>query len=424
MAFSKWREVKLEDIGEIVGGGTPSTKQEAYYGGDISWITPKDLANYTDRYIYKGDRMITEEGLAGSSAKLLPRNTVLFSSRAPIGYIAIAGKEVCTNQGFKSIIPKPGISDSMFLYYLLMYRKKDIESVASGTTFMEVSGSVLKKFTVLIPDIIEQKAIAAALSCLDDKIELNNRINKNLEEIAQAIFKCWFVDFEPFQDGEFEDSELGMIPKGWNVGTISELLSDTLSGDWGKDEPQGNYIEEVLCIRGADIPEIALGKKGKPPTRYILKKNLETKRLSEGQIIIEISGGSPTQSTGRTALITQGLTSIIDRPIICTNFCRALSMKKVHYSTYVYSLLQYLYKRDILFSFENGTTGIKNLDTSNLFSSYAIVIPTDQEMLNYKKVFDTIINAIYQNGAEAEKLVTIRDTLLPKLMSGEIRVPY
>ena len=96
----------------------------------------------------------------------------------------------------------------------------------------------------------------------------------------------------PFQDGEFEDSELGRIPKGWRVGTIQELISDTLGGDWGKETEQGNYTEEVICIRGADIPEIAIGKKGNPPTRYILKKNLDKKELSAGQIIIEISGGA------------------------------------------------------------------------------------------------------------------------------------
>jgi type I restriction enzyme S subunit len=214
-----------------------------------------------------------------------------------------------------------------------------------------------------------------------------------------------------------------MIPKGWRAGTIGELISDTISGDWGKETSQGNYTEEVICIRGADIPEIASGKKGKPPIRYIRKKNLEKIKLSKGHIIIEISGGSPTQSTGRTAIVTHELINMTKRPLICTNFCRALSLKKEYHATFVYSMLQYLYNKDLFFLYENGTTGIKNLDTNNLFSRQQIVIPDNESMIKYKEIFDMIIKLIYGNGAQSEKLSAIRDILLPKLISGVIRVP-
>ena len=225
---SVWIEAPISSIGSVVGGGTPSTKHDEYYDGDIAWITPKDLSGhhgrYISRYISHGERSISTAGYNYSSAQMLPAGTVLFSSRAPIGYIAIAKNELCTNQGFKSIIPKLDVCNSDFLYYLLSHYKGDIETIASGTTFMEFSGTALKNFIVKIPELSTQEAIAGILSSFDDKIELNTRINQNLEAQAQAIFKSWFVDFEPFQDGKFVDSPLGLIPEGWKVGTMGEII--------------------------------------------------------------------------------------------------------------------------------------------------------------------------------------------------------
>ena len=195
-----WKKYKLSDIGAIVGGATPSTTVEKYYGGDIPWLTPKDLSSFNDRYITRGERNITEDGLKSCSTQLLPKGSVLFSSRAPIGYVAIANNPIATNQGFKSIIPNKD-TNSLFLYYLLKYNKEIIESMGSGTTFKEVSGATMKNIEVLLPPLAEQERIAGILGALDDKIELNNRINRNLEEQVTALFRRWFVDFE-FPDAE------------------------------------------------------------------------------------------------------------------------------------------------------------------------------------------------------------------------------
>ena len=181
---TQWIKIPISSLGSVVGGGTPSTKHDEYYDGDIAWITPKDLSGHHGRYISHGERSISSEGYNNSSAQKLPAGTVLFSSRAPIGYIAIAKNELCTNQGFKSIVPKPDVCNSDFLYYLLSYYKSDIEAIASGTTFMEVSGTALKNFVVKIPDLSTQEAIAGVLSSFDDKIELNTQINQNLEKRA------------------------------------------------------------------------------------------------------------------------------------------------------------------------------------------------------------------------------------------------
>lgn len=192
----EWHVKMIQEIGEVVSGGTPKTKETSYWNGNISWITPKDLANFDERYIERGERSITEEGFNNSSTKLLPKGTVLFSSRAPIGYLAIAKKELCTNQGFKNIVCNKKYSDNEFLYYMMKNRTKEIKNIAGGSTFKEVSAKVIKGFKIPVPPVEEQKAIAHILSTLDEKIETNNQINKKLEEMAQAIFKRWFVDFE------------------------------------------------------------------------------------------------------------------------------------------------------------------------------------------------------------------------------------
>lgn len=178
--MNQWKECKLSDLGKIVSGATPSTKRPNFFNGNIPWITPKDLSGYNHRYISKGERSITEDALKSCACNLMPKDSILFSSRAPIGYVAIASNELCTNQGFKSIIPNDDI-DPLFLYYLLKYNTRKIENLASGTTFKEVSGSVFKNIEVKIP--IEkklQKKISSILGTLDDKIELNLQINKNL----------------------------------------------------------------------------------------------------------------------------------------------------------------------------------------------------------------------------------------------------
>ena len=179
--MAEWKEYTISDIGMVVGGATPSTKKpENYDGGNIAWITPKDLSSFNGRYISRGERNITEIGLKSCSTQILPAHSILFSSRAPIGYVAIAHNEVCTNQGFKSVVPNEN-TDYLFLYYLLKYNKEKIKHMGSGTTFKEVSGNTMKGISVKVPESIEdQRKIAGILDSLDSKIERNEQINKNL----------------------------------------------------------------------------------------------------------------------------------------------------------------------------------------------------------------------------------------------------
>lgn len=236
---------------------------------------------------------------------------------------------------------------------------------------------------------------------------LHGFINENLEQQAQEIFKSWFIDNPENND--------------WKRGTFSELVVSTLNGDWGKEVPSGNNTEKAYCVRGADIPDIKAGNKGKMPIRYILPKNNAIKHLSDGDIVVEISGGSPTQSTGRCTAITQSLLDRYDSGMVCTNFCKAIKPLK-GYNMFIYYYWQYLYNRKVFFSYENGTTGIKNLDFSGFLESEPIIIPPIDIVHKFNNFCRTIFDQVFANGKQTEQLVTIRDVLLPKLVFGEIDV--
>ena len=394
MSVSEWREAKLCDIGEIVGGGTPSTKEESYYGGDIPWITPKDLSTHNERYIYRGEKSITEEGLKNSSAKLMPKGTVLFSSRAPIGYVAIAGKELCTNQGFKSLIPKNGVADSEFIYYLFKHKKSDIEAIANGTTFLEVSGSAMKNISILLPPLPEQKAIAATLSALDDMIELNNQINKTLEEMAQAIFKSWFVDFEPFKDGEFEESELGLIPKGWRVGVLGDIIDIFDS----KRVPLSNRQRSVM-------------EKKYPYYGAATLMDYVDNYIFDGVYVLLGEDGTVMDEKGYPIL------QYVWGKFWVNNHAHVLKGKGVFSDEYLYILL----KNTNVASIVTGAVQLK-INQNNL-TGLKIMIPPEDVVKQYNDVVKDIFACFRSNADEIKILISLRDTLLPKLISGEIRVP-
>jgi type I restriction enzyme S subunit len=274
---SEWQKVRLGDVLSFHRGyDLPKT---AFDDGDIPVAGSNSIIGYHNSATTKGPGItIGRSGNIGTpkyySSDFWAHNTVLFVN------------------DFKE-------NDERFLYYFL--HQFNFSNFNSGSAVPSLNRNYIYNIPVNIPPLPTQRAIAATLSCLDDKIELNNRINANLEAQAQAIFKSWFVDFEPWG---------GVRPKGWREVTFSEIISTTLGGDWGKDTPTGNNTQEVYCIRGADIPNVNVGNKGKMPIRFILPKNYASKRLAVGDIVVEISGGSPTQSTGRCALITQ---SLLDR---------------------------------------------------------------------------------------------------------------
>lgn len=320
-----------------------------------------------------------------------------------------------------------------YLYYFLSQDKffDYVMGSSKGTKMPRGDKDAIMKYTIYLPKLEEQKVIVNVLSTIDEKIQVNNQINKKLEKMAKAILKRWFIDFEfpdengnPYKSsgGEMVESEMGMIPKGWKVGSFSDYTSNVLGGDWGKERQQGNYTKEVLCVRGADIPEIRNGSYGKMPQRFILEKNYSNKKLSDGDLVVEISGGSPTQSTGRITYINNTMLDKYNLDFVCTNFCRAVTLNNKIDMEYVYFYWTYLYDRDVFFQFENGTTGIKNFDINTFLDRYSIAIPSKNIIKSFHKNINLLLEKIQLNGMESSKLQTIRDILLPKLMSGEIRV--
>ncbi len=363
-----FRRMKLSEIGQIVAGGTPKTKIEEYWNGDVPWITPKDLSSHAGMYISRGERNISQVGLDNSSAKLLPKGTVLFTSRAPIGYVAIARNEVTTNQGFKSIIVNDE-HDNIFTYYLLKNNIDIIENHANGSTFKEISGSVMKSLEFGIPSLREQKAIAHILSTLDDKIEVNNEINKTLENMAQAYFDDMFPNVAA---GDTTIGEYITPKRGKNL-----LSKDAISG-------------EVPVIAG-----------GLSPATYHNVSNTQSPVIT-----ISASGANAGFVNLWTVPVWSSDSSFIDYEMTKDVYFWYVMLKKRQkeiYDSQTGSAQPHIYPKHITIM----PTIKLNVDEINLYTKR--VTP----------LFKKIANNLY----EISKLQLIRDTLLPKLMSGEIRVP-
>lgn len=390
--MDKWKKVKISDLGQVIGGATPSTKKEEYYNGDIAWITPKDLSDFHGRYISKGERSITKAGMDSCSTQLLPKNTILFSSRAPIGYVAIAKNELCTNQGFKSVIPNDNV-DYLFLYYLLKYNKDRIEAVGSGTTFKEVSGSTMRNIEVMIPESLEvQRNISAILNAIDSKIELNQQINDNLEQQAQSFFQELFV-----YNADLE----------WTVGTISDLGAVVGGSTPSKAKPE--YYTEV-GIAWITPKDLSINKSkfifhGENDITELGLKNSSATIMPEGTVLfssrapigyIAIAAGEVTTN--------QGFKSVVPKPEIGTAF--------------VYYFLKN--NLPVIEGMASGST-FKEVSGSTM-KSIPAVIPDAETLAQFNSFCAPIFAQQRIVEEQNRSLAALRDSLLPKLMSGEIDV--
>lgn len=411
--MGEWKNFKLSELGEVIGGSTPSTKREEYYGGNIAWITPKDLSGYQYRFISKGSRNISEEGLNSCSLKMLPKNSILFTSRAPVGYVAIAENDLCTNQGFKSIIPNENV-DYMFMYYLMKYNKEIIEAMGSGTTFKEVSGTVMKNVYVKIPiDKKEQQKISKILSSLDEKIEINRKINENLEEQAKEIFKRWFVDYEfpneegqPYKSsgGEIVESELGLIPKGWEKINLGDICICELGGTPSRKKNE-YWNGNIPWINSGSVNLFRIIKANEMISELGLKKS-STKLLPKKTTVIAITGST----LGQVSLLE------IDS---CTNqsVVGVIPNKNLPYE-FIYPYI----KANIGELLSHKTGGAQQHINSQNVKNLKVIVPNKKSLEQYTDLISPIYEMISKNCFEIEYLSSIRDKLLPKLMIGEIDV--
>ena len=356
-------------------------------------------------------KFVTEEKARSLSRSIAKRNDVVVTISGTLGQIAYVPwtsrypEYLCSQRQFRVTFDAQKVYVPYLVYYFHMHEGQNkILSFANQTGVPALAQPLknFRKIRVNLPDIETQKRIVSVLSSLDDKIELNNKINANLERQAQALFKAWFVDNPDVSS--------------WQEGTFADLVERAVGGDWGKDLPSGNNTEMVYCIRGADIPEVRVGNKGKMPTRYILPKNYAAKKLMDGDIVVEISGGSPTQSTGRAAVVSAALLSRYGKGMVCSNFCKALK-PIAGFSMYVYYYWQHLYDMGVFFSYENGTTGIKNLDIKGFLETEPISIAPVELVRRFDCFVRSLFSKVYANGLENERLALTRDTLLPYLMS-------
>lgn len=411
MSSREWRELTLEEVTqEIFSGGTPSTSNPEYWNGELCWLSSGETRN---KFIYNTDKKITKIGAENSSTRLAKIKDVVIASAGQghtRGQTSLCKINTYINQSIISLRANEVILDPEYLLYNLTNRYSELRQISDGNSIRgSLTTRVIKTLTIKLPCLKEQKVIAATLSCLDDKIELNNRMNKNLEEMAQAIFKSWFVDFEPFQDGEFEESDLGMIPKGWSVGILNDYVKSI--DNRGKTPPLAEVITEFPII---DVKALS------GDTRIINYDNC-TKYVDEHTYSNWFRSGHPKLYD----ILISTVGSLAEMKVFYGNKgCVAqnvIGFRTVNTSPlYIYQYLKYI-KADLI-SYNIGSVQ-PSIKVTHIVK-HKILIPEPSIVEQFHNTIELISKKIFVNSQEISTLCQIRDTLLPKLMSGEVRIPY
>ena len=391
-----FKEYRISDIGEVIGGGTPSTKNDEYWNGNIPWISPKDLTGYNSVYISYGENFITDKGLK-SGTRLLPKDTVLFSSRAPIGYIALAANDICTNQGFKSIVCDHSKVNPLYLYYYLKSNINYIKLFGSGATFPEISGSSMKKIKINIFESIDyQKKVANSIYKYDELIEVNNKRIKLLEQAAEELYKEWFVRFRfpNYQSAEFENEK----PNGWHFGDESNMK-----------RPKGwKYTK---------FKKLGLFKRG---------KNITASEMVEGNIPVISAGIEPSGYHNKPNVYGKSLTisaSGANAGFLKYNLKNIWAADCLYYQDdellwYVYNTLKFL--QPVISNMQCGAAQ-PHVYPKNI-SKLCIIIPPKSLIKKFCNTVTPFYNEIKQLNQKNEILIKQRDLLLPRLMSGKLSV--
>jgi type I restriction enzyme S subunit len=401
---SSWQILSIDALCErVTSGATPSRSESRYYqGGTIPWFKTKELGFLR---LINSEEKITDAAIRETSAKLFPPGTVLmamYGDGKTITSLGILEVEAATNQACCAMIPSAKICDSKFLYYSLSHYKQDFLQIANGGAQRNLSGALIKNFCIGAPPLLEQKAIAHILGTLDDKIELNRKNNETLEAMAKALFKSWFVDFDPvrakaegrptglpaeisdlFPDS-FEDSELGVIPRGWEVGGLEEFL---------------------VLQRGFDLPA--------------------PQRIKGAYPVVAASGVSGTHNepmafapgvvTGRSGVL--GKVFYIQTDFYPLN--TTLWAKEFRLATPIYG---YFLLCDIDFAVFNAGSAVPTLNRNHL-GSLRFPLPPKALVVSFTEIAVGLMKRKEGIVAETSNLSATRDALLPKLISGELRIP-
>ncbi len=417
--MSNWKKYKLTELGVLARGKSKHRPRDAsfLYGGPYPFIQTGDIKEANHR-IYNYRQTYSAAGLQQS--KLWPKDTLCITIAANIADTAILNFEGCFPDSVLGFIGDKSICDIEFIEYLLQHYKKEIQSHSIGSVQDNINLGTFERVEFNIPPLSEQQSIAEILSALDDKIELNLQMNKTLEEMANALYKHWFVDFGPFKEGKFIESELGMIPEGWEVVTMNSMV-EFINGYAFKssellDEPEGD------CYSVFKMGNIKKGGGLKPDgtKSYFKKENskgLEKYILKRGDLLMSMTDMKDKVTIlGHTALMNEDDLFIVNQRV---GLLRLNNTKQVGYS-FLYILTN---NREFIYELRSkANSGVQvNLSTDSIKNSKFVIGPTTINK-SFNDVVSPLFEKIFLYSTENETLKNLRDYLLPKLISGEIRV--
>lgn len=392
--MSNWKEKTLSEYCEFQEGYVnPPKGHSEYFGGDIKWCRAVDINN---GYVYSTSQTLTDAGFnsAKKSAVLFKPNTIVITKSGTIGRLGIIKDYMCGNRATINIIPKNN-ADVEFVFYLLRSRQNEFFDLAVGSVQKNLYVSILEKMMFKFPSLYEQKKIASFFSVIDKKIDINNRINRNLSEQAQAIYESWFVSFEKFG---------GMVPLDWGegvLGDIAEIKTTTFKPDKEPDVIVEHYSIPALDENHFPIFELAEGIKS---NKYLLNKNS-----------VMISKLNPDiKRIWRPMCLS-------DRPVCSTEFI-VFEAKNKKNKDFIFSILDSDNFNNHLCSHVTGSTGSRQRAVPKATLDFKVLIPPSEVIEQFCSMVTPIYDLIGVNEIENQRLSELRDSLLPKLMSGELDV--
>lgn len=399
----EWKEVRLGDIADVQTGPFGSQLHKSdYIAEGIPCIMPTNIGPHLN-LVVDGIAHVSEVDANRLSRHLTEFGDIIYARRGDIekcAYVTTNEEKWLCGTGCLKIRCKNEVN-SRFIAYLLSTAecKKWITGNAVGTTMLNLSKGILSNLPLIIPSLVDQRRIASVLSSLDRKIELNNKINADLEEMAQAIFKNWFVDFEPFKDGKFVNSELGMIPEGWKVGSPYEYVKVVYGAPY-KSAKFNDNGEGLPLIRIRDLKDCK-------PQFYTPEILPQTEYVNMGDIVAGMDAEFvPHIWKGKTGLLNQRVCKLIPQQTSISNL-----------------FVLYLMKPELEFvqSYKTGTT-VSHLGKADI-DKFVVALPPLEVVEDCSELLDPILQRIKNISAESRTLSLLRDTLLPRLMSGELEVP-
>mgnify|MGYP000882377263 CR=1 FL=1 len=376
----------VQDLGRVVTGKTPSTKNVEYWDGAVPFITPKDIQG--TKHISKTERCITSRGLHAVKGSILPPRSICVSCIGNIGYVGMTNTESVSNQQINSIVVNEN-NDVDFVYYLMKSLWGFFKNYEGQSTALSILNKTqFSQIEVDVPDISVQREIAAALSALDDKIENNAKINHHLEQMARAIFKSWFVDFEPFG---------GVRPSDWREGTLADIASVTMG-----QSPDGSSYNESGT--GTVFYQGRTDFGSRFPTRRLF--TTQPKRMAiEGDILVSVR--APV-----------GDLNVAAEPCCLGRGLAGIQSKSGNQSFILYTMFALKQQLDMF----NGEGTVFGSINKNDMATLSVVIPTDEVVQQFESIVKPMDETIRNNFDEICHLQAARDTLLPRLMSGELSV--